>query len=92
MLKLQDMVRVLPLYILAAFLPALMVAGLYFFYHIVASQLAQQGEINLKNPSAYHYDISVLGFMVLGCGLIGLPSFKWGPSTIPPCTLRALLF
>ncbi|KAJ8624146.1 hypothetical protein MRB53_032676 [Persea americana] len=69
----KDMVRVPPLYILAAFLPALMVAGLYFFDHSVASQLAQQGEFNLKHPSAYHYDILVLGFMVLVCGLIGLP-------------------
>lgn len=64
MLKLQDMARVPPLYILAAFLPALMVAGLYFFDHSVASQLAQQGEFNLKNPPAYHYDIMVLGFLV----------------------------
>ncbi|KAJ8624141.1 hypothetical protein MRB53_032671 [Persea americana] len=69
----KDMLRVPPLYILAAFLPALMVAGLYFFDHSVASQLAQQGEFNLKHPSAYHYDILVLGFMVLVCGLIGLP-------------------
>lgn len=67
MLKLQDMVRVPPLYILAAFVPALMVAGLYFFDHSVASQLAQQGEFNLKHPSAYHYDILVLGFMVNIC-------------------------
>ncbi|KAJ6706306.1 ANION EXCHANGE PROTEIN [Salix purpurea] len=28
---------------------------------------------NLKNPSAYHYDILLLGFMTLLCGLIGLP-------------------
>jgi hypothetical protein len=44
--------------------PALMVAGLYFFDHSVASQLAQQKEFNLKKPSAYHYDILVLGFVV----------------------------
>lgn len=41
-----------------------MIAGLYFFDHSVASQLAQQKEFNLKNPSAYHYDILLLGFMV----------------------------
>jgi hypothetical protein len=43
-----------------------MVAGLYFFDHSVASQLAQQNEYNLKKPSAYHYDILVLGIMVCG--------------------------
>lgn len=47
-------------------MPALMVAGLYFFDHSVASQLAQQKEYNLKKPSAYHYDIFVLGVMVCG--------------------------
>ncbi|KAI7984218.1 Boron transporter 4 [Camellia lanceoleosa] len=49
-----------------------MIAGLYFFDHSVASQMVQQKEFNLKNPSAYHYDI-LLGFMTLLCGLIGLP-------------------
>lgn len=56
--------KVSPGYIFAAFIPALMIAGLYFFDHSVASQLAQQKEFNLKNPSAYHYDILLLGFMV----------------------------
>lgn len=51
-------------HIFAAFVPALMVAGLYFFDHSVASQLAQQKEFNLKKSSAYHYDILLLGFMV----------------------------
>lgn len=58
------MLHVPPLYIFAAFIPAVMVAGLYFFDHSVASQLAQQKEFNLKNPSAYHYDILLLGVMV----------------------------
>ncbi|KAF6157032.1 hypothetical protein GIB67_041493 [Kingdonia uniflora] len=39
----------------------------YVFY-----ALALQ-EFNLKKPSAYHYDILLLGFMVLLCALIGLP-------------------
>lgn len=69
----KDMLNVPPSYIFAAIVPALMVAGLYFFDHSVASQLAQQKEFNLKNPSAYHYDIFLLGFMTLLCGLIGLP-------------------
>ncbi|PWA47464.1 HCO3- transporter family [Artemisia annua] len=69
----KDMGKVPPAYIFAAIIPALMIAGLYFFDHSVASQLAQQKEFNLKNPSAYHYDILLLGFMTLLCGLLGLP-------------------
>lgn len=51
-------------YIFAAFVPAIMIAGLYFFDHSVASQMAQQKEFNLQKPSAYHYDILLLGLMV----------------------------
>ncbi|KAF9617794.1 hypothetical protein IFM89_038905 [Coptis chinensis] len=69
----KDLGKVPPAYIFAAIIPAVMIAGLYFFDHSVASQLAQQKEFNLKNPSAYHHDILVLGVMVLLCGLIGLP-------------------
>ncbi|XP_058074584.1 boron transporter 4-like [Magnolia sinica] len=69
----KDLMQVPPVYIFAAIIPAVMVAGLYFFDHSVASQLAQQKEFNLKNPSAYHYDILLLGFMVLLCGLLGIP-------------------
>ncbi|GJU72326.1 boron transporter 4-like protein [Tanacetum coccineum] len=69
----KDMGKVPSGYIFAAIIPALMIAGLYFFDHSVASQLAQQKEFNLKNPSAYHYDILLLGFMTLLCGLLGLP-------------------
>ncbi|XP_021736761.1 boron transporter 4-like [Chenopodium quinoa] len=69
----KDMAKVPVVYVFAAIIPAVMVAGLYFFDHSVASQLAQQKEFNLRKPSAYHYDILVLGFMTLLCGLIGLP-------------------
>ncbi|XP_058734412.1 boron transporter 4 [Vicia villosa] len=69
----KDMGKVSPTYIFAAFIPALMVAGLYFFDHSVASGMAQQKDFNLKKPSAYHYDIFLLGFMTLLCGLLGLP-------------------
>lgn len=62
--KIQDMAKVPVVYIFAAIIPAVMVAGLYFFDHSVASQLAQQKEFNLRKPSAYHYDILVLGLMV----------------------------
>ncbi|KAK4374742.1 hypothetical protein RND71_005419 [Anisodus tanguticus] len=67
----QDMGKVPPTYIFAALIPALMISGLYFFDHTVASQMAQQKEFNLKNPSAYHHDILLLGFMTLLCGLTG---------------------
>ncbi|KAG6422222.1 hypothetical protein SASPL_118787 [Salvia splendens] len=69
----QDMAKVPMLYIFGALLPAVMIDGLYFFDHSVASQLAQQKEFNLKNPSVYHYDILLLGLMTLLCGLMGLP-------------------
>ncbi|PON84121.1 Bicarbonate transporter [Trema orientale] len=69
----KDMGKVPQEYILAAFIPAMMIAGLYVFDHSVASQMAQQKEFNLKNPSSYHYDILVLGVMTLLCGLLGLP-------------------
>ncbi|CAI9755622.1 unnamed protein product [Fraxinus pennsylvanica] len=69
----KDMGKVPTGYIFAAIIPAVMIAGLYFFDHSVASQLAQQKEFNLKNPSAYHYDILLLGVTTLLCGLLGLP-------------------
>ncbi|KAL4302555.1 hypothetical protein GQ457_10G016290 [Hibiscus cannabinus] len=70
---LKDMGRVPVLYIFASIIPALMIAGLYFFDHSVASQMAQQKEFNLRKPSAYHYDILVLGITTLICGILGLP-------------------
>ncbi|KAI4387452.1 hypothetical protein MLD38_005282 [Melastoma candidum] len=69
----KDMGKVSMAYIFAAIIPGTMIAGLYFFDHSVASQLAQQKEFNLKHPSAYHYDILLLGFMTLLAGFLGLP-------------------
>jgi boron transporter len=70
----QDLFSVPPAYIFAAIVPALMVAGLYFFDHSVASQLAQQKEFNLQKPSAYHYDILVLGVVV--CDILHLSAIQ----------------
>lgn len=67
----QEMVNVPPLYIIGAFIPATMIAVLYYFDHSVASQLAQQKEFNLKKPASYHYDLLLLGFLV--SYLPGLP-------------------
>ncbi|KAF7818097.1 boron transporter 1-like [Senna tora] len=68
-----DMVHVPISYIIGAFVPATMIAVLYYFDHSVASQLAQQKEFNLRKPSSYHYDLLLLGFLTLMCGLIGIP-------------------
>ncbi|KAL8544818.1 hypothetical protein ACS0TY_005144 [Phlomoides rotata] len=69
----KDMVNVPILYILGAFIPATMIAVLYYFDHSVASQLAQQKEFNLRKPPSFHYDLLLLGFLTLMCGLIGIP-------------------
>lgn len=69
----KDMLKVPVLYIIGAFIPATMIAVLYYFDHSVASQLAQQREFNLRKPPSFHYDLLLLGFMVILCGLIGIP-------------------
>ncbi|PPD69610.1 hypothetical protein GOBAR_DD33508 [Gossypium barbadense] len=69
----HDMLDVPLVYIIGAFIPATMIAVLYYFDHSVASQLAQQKEFNLRKPSCYHYDLLLLGFLTLVCGLIGVP-------------------
>ncbi|XP_021769980.1 probable boron transporter 2 [Chenopodium quinoa] len=69
----KDMLDVPVLYIIGAFVPATMIAVLYYFDHSVASQLAQQKEFNLRKPPSFHYDLLLLGFMTLLCGLIGIP-------------------
>ncbi|KAL1067631.1 hypothetical protein V6Z11_D12G142300 [Gossypium hirsutum] len=69
----KDMLDVPLVYIIGAFIPATMIAVLYYFDHSVASQLAQQKEFNLRKPSCYHYDLLLLGFLTLLCGLIGVP-------------------
>ncbi|XP_061366183.1 probable boron transporter 2 isoform X2 [Gastrolobium bilobum] len=69
----KDMIHVPVAYIIGAFIPATMIAVLYYFDHSVASQLSQQKEFNLRKPSSYHYDLLLLGFLTLMCGLIGVP-------------------
>lgn len=58
------MLKVPIFYIIGAFIPATMIAVLYYFDHSVASQLAQQKEFNLRKPPSYHYDLLLLGFLV----------------------------
>ncbi|KAK1316189.1 putative boron transporter 2 [Acorus calamus] len=69
----KEMLNVPVVYIIGAFIPATMIAVLYYFDHSVASQLAQQKEFNLRKPPSFHYDLLLLGFMVILCGLIGIP-------------------
>ncbi|KAL3652958.1 Boron transporter 1 [Castilleja foliolosa] len=69
----KDMMNVPTLYIFGAFIPATMIAVLYYFDHSVASQLAQQQEFNLRKPPSFHYDLLLLGFLTLMCGLLGIP-------------------
>ncbi|XP_072976756.1 probable boron transporter 2 [Typha angustifolia] len=69
----KDMPHVPLLYIIGAFIPATMIAVLYYFDHSVASQLAQQQEFNLRKPPSFHYDLLLLGFLTLLCGLLGIP-------------------
>ncbi|KAH9296444.1 hypothetical protein KI387_040032, partial [Taxus chinensis] len=72
-MMIKEMLDVPLLYIIGAFIPATMIAVLYYFDHSVASQLAQQKEFNLRKPSSFHYDLLLLGFLVIMCGLIGIP-------------------
>ncbi|MCO5609078.1 hypothetical protein L7F22_063300 [Adiantum nelumboides] len=69
----KEMLEVPVLYIFIAFIPATMIAVLYYFDHSVASQLAQQQEFNLRKPASFHYDLLLLSGLVLICGLIGIP-------------------
>ncbi|VVB06598.1 unnamed protein product [Arabis nemorensis] len=69
----KEMLDVPIVFIIGAFIPATMIAVLYYFDHSVASQLAQQKEFNLRKPSSYHYDLLLLGFLTLMCGLLGIP-------------------
>ncbi|XVF38941.1 hypothetical protein REPUB_Repub20aG0146000 [Reevesia pubescens] len=68
----KDMLKVPVLYIIGALIPATMIAVLYYFDHSIASQLSQQKEFNLRKPP-FHYDLLLLGFLTILCGLIGIP-------------------
>eukprot|EP00250_Pteridium_aquilinum_P033316 c5445_g1_i1 orf=831-2828(+) len=68
-----EMLDIPVLYIFLAFIPATMIAVLYYFDHSVASQLAQQKEFNLRKPASFHYDLLLLAAMTIVCGLLGIP-------------------
>jgi hypothetical protein len=60
-------------HIALAVVPAIMLTALFFFDHNVSSKLAQEVKFNLREPSAYHWDFTVLGLQVLLVGLVGVP-------------------
>jgi hypothetical protein len=60
-------------YIAAALVPGLIIAVLFYFDHNVSSQLAQQEEFNLKRPTAYNWDLFLLGIITITFGVLGLP-------------------
>ncbi|KAH0933913.1 hypothetical protein HID58_011030 [Brassica napus] len=69
----KEMLDVPVVYIILALVPASMIAVLYYFDHSVASQLAQQEDFNLRKPPSFHYDLLLLGFLTILCGLLGIP-------------------
>lgn len=56
-----------------AFFPALVLTALYFFDHNVAALLTHRSEFKLKKQLCYDWDLMVLGFMIIICGVLGLP-------------------
>jgi hypothetical protein len=56
-----------------AIVPGFILTLLFVFDHSVSSIISQAKEHNLKKPSAYNYDIAVLGVTVFICTLLGIP-------------------
>lgn len=59
--------------IFAALLPGAIITVLFIFDHNVSSLMAQDKEFKLKKPSAFHWDIVVLGICLAITGVMGLP-------------------
>lgn len=85
----RDMGQVPGVYIAGALVPALIITILFYFDHSVSSQLAQTADFNLRKPSAYNWDLLLVGFMTFGCGIIGIPPVN-GVLPQAPMHTRAL--
>jgi hypothetical protein len=59
--------------VVVAIFPALMLLVLFFFDHNVSSIMAQDAKFGLVKPPAFNYDFAVLGVLVFGCGILGIP-------------------
>ena len=51
-----------------AIIPALIIALLFYFDHNVSAQLAQQKDFQLVRPTAYHWDMWLLGMLMVCFG------------------------
>lgn len=69
----KEMLDVPILYIIGTFAPTIMNVVLYYFDHYIASQLSQYKEFSIRKTSSYHYELLLLGFLTILCGLIGIP-------------------
>ncbi|KAL3150270.1 Boron transporter 1 [Trebouxia sp. C0010 RCD-2024] len=85
----RDMGAVPGAYIAGALVPALIITVLFYFDHSVSSQLAQTPNFNLRKPSAYNWDLFLLGFMTFACGILGIPPVN-GVLPQAPMHTRAL--
>ena len=53
--------------------PALLLAGLFYFDHNISVRVVNSPENKLKKPPAYNLDMLALSFITLGLSLTGLP-------------------
>lgn len=68
---------------LAAIGPALLASLLMYVNQNITARLVNNPDHKLDKGSAYHYDLALVGLMVGGCSLFGLP---W----VVPATVRSL--
>ena len=72
-LALQHMGQLEGKWIAGALIPGLIIAILFYFDHSVSAQLAVMPQYNVKRPTAYHYDLALLGVVTIVCGILGVP-------------------
>jgi len=59
--------------VFAAIFPGIIITVLFFVDHNVSSLIAQDRLFKLQKPSAYHWDLFVLGVGLILSGVLGLP-------------------
>ncbi len=79
-------------YIAGALVPALVITILFYFDHSVSSQLAQTADFNLRKPSAYNWDLLLVGFMTFACGILGIPPVNGVLPQVPHSLTARTLF